>query len=114
MPPKGIVLPLNDRPTSRILTHRPDSPPTAACEFLCRIPRCQPIFKEAFRSSMPTAESCASKCCAPQLPELLWPAETVLLPHAHGFGTTRREPNRTPTARNRGLPPVCPNPQEYA
>src|SRR5580658_3108138 len=33
MPPKGIVLPLNDRPTSRILTHRPDPPATAGCSF---------------------------------------------------------------------------------
>ncbi len=97
VPPKGTVLPLDDRPSS---SSRPRVSPAERT----------PVNAKACRANRPRAAGCWSNESQRPL------AAAVRKPplHSRGSGTTRRAPNRTPTARHGGLPPECPKPQEDA
>ena len=105
MPPKGIVLPLNDRPAT-------SGQPWVS--LACPTVDCQSNSLASSTSDPNTAvrAGCASLCAlaASRSPGLCSDPVLAPLPHLRGSGTTRRAPNRTPTATQKGLPPVCPEP----
>src|SRR5579863_1875821 len=104
VPPKGTVLPLDDRPA---LCSRP------RVSLAKRMP-VNPVLARAFHPSIRLSERFGSECCAHWLLPAALPAAPGPLPHLRGSCTTRRAPSRNLTTRRKGLPPACRLPQECA
>src|SRR5450631_1569766 len=111
MPPKGIVLPLDDRPTQRFSGLSPDTANDSRSRVsLPQRHAVNSLIAEAFCPNIQRAAESLSFDFRRRPPAL---APGLPL-HLRGLGTTRTELNQTLTAKHGGLPPGCPKPQEDA
>src|ERR1700677_1122297 len=115
MPPKGIVLLLNDRPKLQ-LSQRFEklSFNSRGRVSLAERLTVNPHLSTTFRSSRPSGAGCALTCCVLPPPGTGCSSGLAQLLHLRGSGTTRRAPNRTPTVTSRELPPACRRPEVCA